>query len=191
MDAAFSVVRGGKQWVVRASRLAPARAHARPRSDRSRSRCVEPLRALHAARRRQRLRPRRRPRRSTARTAAIEEPRFTHRVAGRARHGLDSPHAVRRLGRHAHGSAATTIADRRRDACSARATARGASAPSASPRAARPACCRSSSGCGRRSSFDDVCVHFDVQRGRRGPALARERQHRTGRRLRRRAPSST
>src|SRR5215470_11984442 len=46
MDAAFSVVRGGKQWVVRASRLAPL--------ERTETRVgpifvevLEPLRALH------------------------------------------------------------------------------------------------------------------------------------------------
>ena len=81
MDAAFSVVRDGKQHVVRASRLAPA--------DRRETRVgpifvevLEPLRALHV-------------RVSDndfglsadlafyARTGAIEEPRFTYRPEGR------------------------------------------------------------------------------------------------------------
>src|SRR5262245_2295840 len=81
MDAAFSVVREGRQHVVRASRLAPA--------DRRETRVgpilvevLEPLRALHV-------------RVSDnafglsadvafyARTGAIEEPRFTYRPEGR------------------------------------------------------------------------------------------------------------
>jgi len=53
MDASFTVVRGGRQWVVRASRLAPL--------------------ALHPSR----ARP--------------------------TRHGLDAPHAVRRVGGLSHG----------------------------------------------------------------------------------------
>lgn len=81
MDAAFSVVRGGKQWVVRASRLAP--------TERTETTVgpitvavVEPLRTL-------RLRIAdnewglRGDMTFAARTAPIEEPRFTHRVAGR------------------------------------------------------------------------------------------------------------
>lgn len=81
MDAAFSVVRGGKQWVVRASRLAP--------TERTETtvgpitvEVVEPLRVLrvrvgandHGVGADLTFR---------ARTAPIEEPRFTHRVAGR------------------------------------------------------------------------------------------------------------
>jgi hypothetical protein len=81
MDAAFSVVRGGKQWVVRASRLAPVE-----RTETTVGpitvEVVEPLRTLrlrigdndHGVRADLTF---------TARTAPIEEPRFTHRVHGR------------------------------------------------------------------------------------------------------------
>ncbi len=81
MDAAFSVVRGGKQWVVRASRLAPIE-----RTETTVGpitvEVVEPLRTLRlrvadndygvAANLT-----------FAARTSPIEEPRFTHRVHGR------------------------------------------------------------------------------------------------------------
>jgi hypothetical protein len=81
MDAAFSVVQGGRQWVVRASRLAPLE-----RTETTVGpitvEVVEPLRVLrvvvadnpHGLRADLTFR---------ARTAPIEEPRFTHRVAGR------------------------------------------------------------------------------------------------------------
>lgn len=81
MDAAFSVVKDGRQWVVRASRLAP--------TERTETtvgpitiEVVEPLRTL-------RVRVAENPYGVAAdltfraRTAPIEEPRFTHRVAGR------------------------------------------------------------------------------------------------------------
>ena len=81
MDASFSVVQGGRQWVVRASRLAPIE-----RTETTVGpitvEVVEPLRVL-------RLRVAPNPHQLsadltfTAHTAAIEEPRFTHRVAGR------------------------------------------------------------------------------------------------------------
>src|SRR5262245_56611392 len=81
MDAAFSVVRDGRQWVVRGSRLAP-----QERTETTVGpitvEVVEPLRVL-------RLRVAPNPYGLTAdltfhaSTAAIEEPRFTHRVAGR------------------------------------------------------------------------------------------------------------
>jgi hypothetical protein len=81
MDAAFSVVHAGRQWVVRASRLAPIE-----RTETTVGpiavEVVEPLRTLrvrvgendHGLRADLTF---------NARTAAIEEPRFTHRVAGR------------------------------------------------------------------------------------------------------------
>ncbi|MCC6763658.1 MAG: hypothetical protein IT293_03265 [Deltaproteobacteria bacterium] len=81
MDAAFSVVKDGRQWVVRASRLAPCE-----RTETAVGpitvEVVEPLRAL-------RVRVAENPYGIAAeltfraRTAPIEEPRFTHRVAGR------------------------------------------------------------------------------------------------------------
>lgn len=81
MDAAFSVVRDGRQHVVRASRLLP--------DERTDTRVgpiavdvVEPLRAL-----RLRVAPNAHGLEADllfrARTAPIEEPRYTHRVAGR------------------------------------------------------------------------------------------------------------
>ncbi len=81
MDAAFSVVRGGRQWVVRASRLAPLE-RAETTVGPITVEVVEPLRVL-------RLRVADNAHGLTAdltfhaRTAPIEEPRFTHRVAGR------------------------------------------------------------------------------------------------------------
>jgi len=81
MDAAFSVVRDGRQHVVRASRLAPVERR-QPRVGPIFVEVLEPLRALHV-------------RVSDnefglsadlafyARTGAIEEPRFTFRNAGR------------------------------------------------------------------------------------------------------------
>jgi len=81
MDASFTVVRGGRQWVVRASRLAPLE-----RTETTVGpitvEVVEPLRTL-------RLRVAdndhglRADLTFAARTAPIEEPRFTHRVHGR------------------------------------------------------------------------------------------------------------
>ena len=81
MDAAFSVVRGGKQWVVRASRLAPLERTETTVGPIS-VEVVEPLRTLrirvgdndHGVRADLTF---------AARTAPIEEPRFTHRVHGR------------------------------------------------------------------------------------------------------------
>ena len=81
MDAAFSVVRGGRQYVVRASRQAP--------EERTETRVgpiavevVEPLLALRV-----RVAPNACGLAADllfrARSAAIEEPRYTHRVAGR------------------------------------------------------------------------------------------------------------
>src|SRR5262249_51876724 len=81
MDAAFSVVRDGRQWVVRASRLAPVERTETAVGPIT-GEVVEPLRVL-------RLRVGDNPHGLAAdvtfhaRTAAIEEPRFTHRVGGR------------------------------------------------------------------------------------------------------------
>src|SRR5262245_15848570 len=81
MDAAFSVVKDGRQWVVRASRLAPLERTETTAGPIAID-VVEPLRVL-------RVRVGENPHglacdvTFTARTAAIEEPRFTHRVAGR------------------------------------------------------------------------------------------------------------
>jgi len=81
MDAAFSVVHEGRQWVVRASRLAPLE-----RTETTVGpvtiEVVEPLRTLrvHVGDNPHGLRA---DLTFNARTAAIEEPRFTHRVAGR------------------------------------------------------------------------------------------------------------
>ncbi len=81
MDAAFSVVKDGRQWLVRASRLAPLE-----RTETTVGpitvEVVAPLRALG-------VRVAENPHGLAAdlvfraRTAPIEEPRFTHRVAGR------------------------------------------------------------------------------------------------------------
>lgn len=81
MDAAFSVVKDGRQWVVRASRLAPFERTETTVGPIS-IEVIEPLRVLrlrvddnaHGLRADLTF---------TARTAPIEEPRFTHRVAGR------------------------------------------------------------------------------------------------------------
>jgi hypothetical protein len=81
MDAAFSVVQGGRQWVVRASRLAPVE-----RTETTVGpiavEVVEPLRVLRV-RVGDNLHGLRADLTFAARTAPIEEPRFTHRVAGR------------------------------------------------------------------------------------------------------------
>ena len=69
----------------------------------------------------------------------------------------------------------------------ARATAPGAFGRSASAMPDAPSRRRSSSGCGRRCNFDDLCTHFDVNEGADGDPLARGRHDRAGRRRRRAA----
>jgi hypothetical protein len=81
MDAAFSVVRGGVQHVVRASRLAPGE-RAETRVGPIAVEVVEPLVALRV-----RVEPNPHGLEADllfrARTAPIEEPRFAHRIEGR------------------------------------------------------------------------------------------------------------
>ena len=197
MDAAFSVVHDGRQWVVRASRLAPARAHRdarRPDHRRGRraapraARCASTPNAHGLAADLTFTRPHR-----ADRGAAL------HRIASTGRLVMDST----RLTQFGAWEGTITVdGDAHRRSTPARdarlpATARGASARSASPRAARPACCRSSSGCGRRSTSTTSARTSTSTRtatGRRWHAngnLARVRRVRRRRDRVRRRPSST
>jgi len=158
MDAAFSVVRGGKQWVVRASRLAPLE-----RTETTVGpitvEVVEPLRTL-------RLRVQDNDYgvaadlTFAARTAAIEEPRFTHRVHGRL--VMDST----RLTQFGAWDGALTI-----DGATipiAAADVRGCRDRSwgirivGEPEGGAPGMLPQFFWLWAPIGFDDVCVHFDV-----------------------------
>ena len=189
MDAAFSVVRGGSQWVVRASRLAPARAHRdarRPDHGRgASSRCARS--ALRVADNDYGLAA---DLTFAARTAPIEEPRFTHRVHGRARHGLDAPHAVRRLGRHASPSTARRSRSPPADVLGCRDRSWGirivGEPEGGAPGHAAAVLLAVGADQLRRR------VHaLRRQRGRRGTALARQRQRRAASASSTTTPSST
>ena len=186
MDAAFSVVRDGRQHVVRASRLRARRAArdarradlrrgARAAARAARARVAETQFGLSADLA------------FYARTAAIEEPRFTFRNAGRL--VMDSTRLTQfglwegyiRLGDE-------EIADLARIGRPARAIAPGACARSASRRAARPACRRSSSGCGRRSTSTTAARTPPSTRTRRAAAGTRAAASRPPAGSTRRAP---
>ena len=156
MDAAFSVVQGGQQWVVRASRLAP--------TERTETtvgpitvEVVEPLRVL-------RLRVGANPHglaadvTFTARSAAIEEPRFTHRVAGRL--VMDST----RLTQFGAWAGTVTVAGAAVDV----ATMLGTRDRSwgirmvGEPEGGAPGMLPQFFWLWAPVHFDDVCVHFDV-----------------------------
>jgi len=156
MDAAFSVVTGGKQYVVRASRLAPLERTETTVGPIS-VEVVEPLRVL-------RLRVGDNPHglkadlTFTARTAAIEEPRFTHRVAGRL--VMDST----RLTQFGTWKGAITVGGTAVDA--------GAMLGSrdrswgirmvGEPEGGAPGMLPQFFWLWAPIQFDDVCVHFDV-----------------------------
>ena len=162
MDAAFSVVQGGQQWVVRASRLAP--------TERTETtvgpitvEVVEPLRVL-------RLRVGANPHglaadvTFTARTAAIEEPRFTHRVAGRL--VMDST----RLTQFGAWGGTITVAGATVDV----ATMLGTRDRSwgirmvGEPEGGAPGMLPQFFWLWAPVHFDDVCVHFDVNEDAEG-----------------------
>ena len=158
MDAAFSVVRDGRQWVVRASRLAP--------TERTETtvgpitvEVVEPLRTL-------RVRVAENPHglgadlTFTARTAAIEEPRFTHRVAGRLI--MDST----RLTQFGAWQGSVTIGQERiavtpSSVLGTRDRSWGIR-PVGEPEGGAPGMLPQFFWLWAPFNFDDVCVHFDV-----------------------------
>ncbi len=158
MDAAFSVVRDGRQHVVRASRLAP-----QERTETAVGpitvEVVEPLRVL-------RLRVADNPHglaadlTFTARTAAIEEPRFTHRVAGRLI--MDST----RLTQFGSWEGSLSVGDARiavapADVLGSRDRSWGVR-PIGEPEGGAPGMLPQFFWLWAPLNFDDRCVHFDV-----------------------------
>jgi hypothetical protein len=164
MDAAFSVVHGGRQWVVRASRLAPVE-----RTETTVGpiavEVVEPLRVLrvrvgdnaHGVTANLTF---------TARTAPIEEPRFTHRVAGRL--VMDSTRLTQ------FGAWDGTIGIEGRTLPIAAADVLGTRDRSwgirivGEPEGGAPGMLPQFFWLWAPINFDDVCVHFDVNEDAEG-----------------------
>jgi hypothetical protein len=158
MDAAFSVVRDGRQHVVRASRLLP---------DERTQTCVgpiavdvvEPLRALRV-----RVAPNAHGLEADvlfqARTPPIEEPRYTHRVAGRVY--MDST----RLTQFGAWEGALTVAGERIDVAPAHVLgARDRSwgvRPVGEPEGGAPGPLPQFFWLWAPVQFDDVCLHMHV-----------------------------
>ncbi|MEB2285710.1 MAG: hypothetical protein B6D46_09125 [Polyangiaceae bacterium UTPRO1] len=158
MDAAFSVVRDGRQWVVRGSRLAPIE-----RTETTVGpitvEVVEPLRTL-------RVRVAENAHGLAAdlvfraRTAAIEEPRFTHRVAGRL--VMDSTRLTQFgtwEGRLTVGDASVALAPAAVLGCRDRSWGVRLVGE---PEGGAPGMPPQFYWLWAPINFDDVCVHFDV-----------------------------
>ena len=153
LDCGFSIVRDGEQHAFHASRRAPHEP-TELRSDRSRSRSLEPMRTP-PRRRSTTTTPASPPTsRSSPRTASIEEGRQIRHAGPRLDDGRHPLRAVRAVGGRDHATRARRSPSTPR-ACSAPRTAAGACArsacPTPGPRRRRPARARRSSS-GRRST---------------------------------------
>jgi hypothetical protein len=166
MDAAFSVVQDGRQWVVRASRLAPLERTETTIGPIS-VEVIEPLRVLrlHVGDNAYGLRA---DLTFTGRTAAIEEPRFTHRVAGRL--FMDAT----RLTQFGAWSGALTVDGT--DFVIDPAMVLGSRdrswgvRPIGEPESGAPGMLPQFFWLWAPINFDDVCVHFDVNEDGEGGA---------------------
>jgi hypothetical protein len=158
MDAAVSVVRGGRQWSVRASRLAPTERTETAVGPIS-VEVIEPLRSL-------RLRVGENAHGIAAdltfraRTAPIEEPRFTHRVNGRLMMDLTRltqfgswSGSLAVAGESLPIAPATTLGSRDRS---------WGVRPVGEPEGGAPGMLPQFFWLWAPINFDDVCVHFDV-----------------------------